>query len=761
MIALPTQCLTGAVKTLGFGLIVGLLGILASSMPFSLRMEEKMGLHLLFILRGACQPPPEAVVVGIDHQSARRLNLPMEIDKWPRQLHAKAVARLSAEGAAVIVFDLIFNDAQTPEADGILADAMRRANNVVLAQALTREYIKVADLKGIPTGYLSLEKVVKPIEPLANAAMAQAPFPLPRIPISLTQYWTFKFSAGDIPTLPVAVFHVYARQAYKDFIRLLQNESPEHTAGLAAPPDGVYTIDQMLQAMNLLRSRFEQQPDLGRRLQHGLELKTEVESAAQTRRQVLSFIDLYQPCNSRYLNFYGPAATIRTIPYHRLVDPPPGARANQKDLDLKGKVVFIGMTESSSWPQAKDGFYTVYSKDDGADISGVEIAASAFANLLENKKVVSPGWPVYLGLILFWGMAATVISFALNAAAAAIVLLSVSAIYLFAATLLFGASGLWLPLAVPFCLQLPLSYLSALGRKYCRLKSDRQNIRAAFGRYLPNPVVDKLTQNINYLQDGGQILYSICLFTDAEKYTCLSETMDPKELTCLMNQYYQAIFEPIKAHDGLILQVVGDSVLSIWTAAFPDARLKAKACAAALGIDASVRQFNAEAKDCKLPTRIGLHAGYILLGNIGAMDHFEYRPVGDIVNTASRLEGLNKYLGTHLLISEEINQDLSGFLTRCMGKFVFVGKSRPNRVYELICGSDSMETQRQRAYQCFGSALEAFHKQSWDAARQSFHQVLDLIGPDGPSMFYLKLCDSYCQTPPEANWDGTIYLKQK
>lgn len=143
------------------------------------------------------------------------------------------------------------------------------------------------------------------------------------------------------------------------------------------------------------------------------------------------------------------------------------------------------------------------------------------------------------------------------------------------------------------------------------------------------------------------------------------------------------------------------------------------------------------------------------------MDHFEYRPVGDIVNTASRLEGLNKYLGTHLLISEEIHQNMEGFITRCMGKFVFIGKSKPIRVYELIGDTDSADMRREEAYYYFSIALEAFYNQAWSAARESFHQVQKLIGPDEPSEFYLKLCDAYCQSSPEPHWDGTIYLKQK
>lgn len=758
---MPVHRLSDELRTFGFAIAIGLLGIFFSAMPFSSTLKERVDLQVLFSLRGTVQPPAEVVLVTIDRQSAARLNLPMQIEKWPRHLHAQAVDRLHKEGAAVIVFDLLFSDPQRPYADQRLAQAMRSARNVVLAQALTRERISVADPNGRLEGFVSIEKLARPIPILADAAVAQAPFPLPKIPIYLTQYWTFKAGAGDLPTLPVVVFHVYAKEAYKEFIRLLTRLYPVCAAAIPAPEGAYYTVDQMLNLTAVLRRIFSQQPYLAGRMRDALDRETHATSENRVGRQIKSLIALYEPHSGRYLNLYGPATTIRTISYYQLIGPPPAVTPIQTALNVSGKVVFIGVTQSISWPQVRDGYYTVYSQRNCEDISGVEIAASALANLLENRDVRCLYWPAYSVVIVMWGIMVALISCRFHPATAAAILLAVCGGYLLGVSIEFSARGLWLPVAVPLAVQLPIAYFGALGRKYCTLKSERRNIRLAFGHYLPNPIVDKLSRNINYLHDGGQILYGVCLLTDAEKYTCLSENMDPKALTCLMNRYYKAVFEPVKAHDGLVLQVVGDSVLAIWSAAHSDARLKTKACAAALDIDAAVRRFNNRSGDCQLPTRIGMHAGYILLGNIGAMDHFEYRPVGDIVNTASRLEGLNKYLGTRLLISEEIYNHLEGFRTRYVGKFVFIGKSKPNLVYELVGLKDSIDLQREEAHHHFSVALNAFHRQAWDAARKSFQQVQALIGPDAPSNFYLKLCDAYSQCSPDADWDGTIYMKQK
>ena len=293
------------------------------------------------------------------------------------------------------------------------------------------------------------------------------------------------------------------------------------------------------------------------------------------------------------------------------------------------------------------------------------------------------------------------------------------------------------------------------------MNQERKNIRKAFGYYLPNRVVDQLAKNIKSLQSEEQMVYSICLFTDAEKYTHISETMDPKSLTRLMNQYYEAIFRPIKANGGVVLQVIGDSVLALWTAPQPDLALNDKACTAALAIAEAVAEFNARSPDYRLPTRIGIHAGYILLGNIGAMDHFEYRPVGDIVNTASRLEGLNKYLGTSILASEQAVPHSGKTLMRCLGDFVFIGKSKPIRVFELLTTEDRCNEQQRAICQAFSRAMGSFRRRSWDDAINGFHLAQNLNGPDGPSRFYLDLCRRYRQAPPADGWDGTIYLDHK
>ena len=156
-----------------------------------------------------------------------------------------------------------------------------------------------------------------------------------------------------------------------------------------------------------------------------------------------------------------------------------------------------------------------------------------------------------------------------------------------------------------------------------------------------------------------------------------------------------------------------------------------------------------------------MHAGHILVGNIGAVDHYEYRPVGDIVNTASRMEGMNKYLGTRILISDQVLQRLDGFYTRRLGSFLPVGKSNPVVVHELLGYLKDISREQQQLCSCFEAGMRAYRMQQWDGAIDAFEQALAIYRADGPSIFYKKRCEGFRQHPPGENWDGTVVMGQK
>lgn len=739
---------------------VGLLGLLISMLPLLSEAEEALGLHLLYRLRGPEKTRSDVVVVGIDNPSAKSLNLPLVPDKWPRTIHARLVDQLSARQAAVIAFDLIFHEPKDALDDQAFAAAIRRANNVLLTQSIDRETMPLAGQEGIQTSRLNIERIISATPVLADAAVGQAPFPLPKVPVKLNQYWRFRPESGNTPTLPVVALHVYAREAFDEFIRLLIAVDGHLAESLPVAPDGRYAVRTIIGMIRPLHALFEKNPSLGSRALEKLAHDPPEQLAPDARRLIRTLINLYRHGNSRYLNLYGPPGTIRTLSYHRLLEPPGAGLSADNPVSLKHTAVFIGQT-ASNWVRANDEFYTVFSGKSGEDISGVEIAATAFANLLEGKTVTPAGPVASSAILLGWGILTAAVSLFFSTVISAAGLVLLNGIYLFAAYVQFKSAGIWYPLVVPLLLQTPVAFISGLAWKYRRARQERENIREAFGHYLPDEIVDRLSANLKALHLGGQVFYGVCLFTDAQNYTTLSETLDPESLTRLMNAYYEAIFRPIKASGGLVLQVVGDSVMALWTASQPQKAIKRAACRAAVEITAAVERFNRQAGPHAMPIRIGIHAGEMLLGNIGAMNHFEYRPVGDIVNTASRLEGLNKFLGTQILVSHEAVEPPDGILTRAVGRFVFKGKSQPVEVNELMPGDKLPRHAQAEVGRHFESGLQAFRLRRWDEAERRFEQVLRIDPTDGPARFYLERGKDFQRLAFSEAWDGSVHLDRK
>jgi len=188
-------------KAVTVGLVTGIVGLVASLVPIALDVEENIGLDLLFKLRGAREAPSDVIIVTMDKVSADNLNLQAEPDKWPRSLHARLIENLVKEGATVIGFDIIFDEARSVEDDNLFAEAIRNAGNVVLCECLKKETVPLTDEDGASKVDLNIERLVPPIPPLARSAIALAPFPLPKVPVKVSQYWTFKTAAGDKPTL--------------------------------------------------------------------------------------------------------------------------------------------------------------------------------------------------------------------------------------------------------------------------------------------------------------------------------------------------------------------------------------------------------------------------------------------------------------------------------------------------------------------------------------------------------------------------------
>ena len=748
-------------KPLLLGVVIAITGLLISFLQFAHDFEEDVGLGLLFKLRGARQAPGDAVVVSIDKDSAAQLNIPENPEKWPRSMHARLVDILSKAGASVVTFDMHFLESRIAEDDKLFAQAISKAGDVVLGDPMVAREIPVSPDGGSYGQEHNIVRVVKPLPILAESAVATAPFVLPRIPFKVNRYWTFQ-SEGALsppPTFPVVAYQLFGMQVYDDFVRLLEKVRPNLSRKLPQSLDESIKTKSVGKLMRDIKDIFESDPALAGQMIDELHRSDSASLDSKGKLMLTTLIKLYGGPNWRYVNYYGPPRTVTTIPYYRALQLGESS-ASGKPVDLKGKAVFVGLSERIL-AERKDSFYTVFSQANGVFIGGVEIAATAFLNMLEDKPVKPVGNYAYLFLIVFWGLLIGIICRVSTIIVGALTLAGLSALYLVGAQYSFATDGTWYPLTIPLFAQTPLAFVGAVLWNYVETNKERQQIRRALAYYVPDEVVDQLAKNIVDIKNSGQMVYGACLFADVAGYTTLSEKMTPQQLSDLMHKYFEATFEPVKKHGGLVVNLKGDSFLAIWKAAHADDNLRRQACLAALDVAKAVHRFNGTVENLNLPTRVGVHSGQIFLGNIGAGDHYEYGPTGDTVNTASRMDGLNKYLGTEVLVSEESVQNVDGLLTRQVGKFMLKGKAQPIVVHELLGRSDEADEKQKKSCAIFAEAIDAFRNQAWDVAAEKFHHAIENSESDGPAHFYLKLCDEYKRTPPGDAWDGVIALEEK
>jgi class 3 adenylate cyclase/CHASE2 domain-containing sensor protein len=468
---------------------------------------------------------------------------------------------------------------------------------------------------------------------------------------------------------------------------------------------------------------------------------------------------------ARYLDFYGPPRTVPTVGYNDVLAAAGQGEAGQAWLyqTFAGRAVFVGVSAAypSEQDRIRDDYQTVFSRTDGLALSGVEIAATAFANLLEDRapRPLTPASQA--GLLLAWAGLLGLLCIALRARYAAALMGLAVAGYVSLAHLRFSATAQWLPLVAPLMVQAPLALFGGVLWHALEEKRERNRLGALVQDLLPAAIVDQLLNRIRSVAPVEQELFGVFIMTDIQGFTTVAEKLTPTDATRMLNDYFALVFPPIERHGGCVGEIVGDAVLAFWLAPSCEAGACRAACLAACEIATLTRRPEMLPGWPPLPTRIGVHGGPLMLARVGASHHHEYQAVGDAANTASRLETLSKHLGTKLLVSEPILAGLDGLLARPMGSFMLAGKSTPVRVWEMMCPAHEASERQHRLCAAFAAALGAYEARRWDEAVAKWTVILNDFPDDGPSRFYLPRARSHAAEPPAADWDAVVRMTAK
>ena len=714
-------------------IFAGLLGALISLTSLGTSLEE-MGLNGFYKLRGPISSPKDVVIISIDKSSARILRLPDDPEKWPRTYYAQLLQKIHLQNPAIIAFNINFAEPRESKDDQLLADMMKH-ENVILSSYLERRTISF-DLKSqFNVNNLSFERVVYPTPLLEDAALGVCPFLLPKTSSSVKQFWVYKASAGGAPTFPTCIFHGSILKRDFKYLHKLSTTAIPNLSTQIAPDYQQLKIRRLVTETALkIYSQFKINPTYLQSFNQLL-AKEDLSQAVKTRLQ--SWANFFDTGNSLYFNHYGKAGAITTIPFYQ---------ALVSDIlhpdTFHNKIILIGYSENIQ-PEKNPGFYTVFSDSAADTVSPIEIAATAVANLLDNSWIKPlPPYQQFL-LTLLWGFCLAVICRCFAYKSVLVIILMACLLNFSLCYQLFRGFNLWLPITIPLLIQAPLVLLVASVFHFQQSNRSHQNMQKAFSFYLPKDVVDKISvqPGDDAMNTYGELRQGVCLATDAGQYTTLSESMDPMTLANLMNKYYAVMFPLVKGNGGIVSDVIGDAMMALWAFSSDQEKPKEAACITAIEIMAAVDRFN-QNQEYNLPTRIGLHYGAMRLGNVGAKEHYEYRAVGDIINTATRIEGLNKLLGTRKLASAEVIQDLPGIVTREMGNFILKGKTRPINIHEIVGKNNTISESWLTLASDFSKALELFKQYQWQEALETFSSICKSFPDDGPTRYYINYLKS-------------------
>ncbi len=741
------------VKGLAVGIATGLIGVVLVLTPLGHHFEENFGLAWLFNRRGTIEPPPNVAVVAINERAAKGLGLPRLPRDWPRSIHGRLIEGLVARGASAIVFDMDFQRAKSAEHDLAFAKAVAEAGRVVLFERLTGKGQPVFDAAGKQVGSIWVEQLIPPIPPLAESAKGVGSFPVPKVQVNVFQFWAFKPSVGDAATMPVVALQVHALGAYDRWRQILEqagatgmDELPRHANDLA----GAAELRKM---MRTLRNQFKSDASLGDRIDKVLSAQYGPASNTAEYSLLKALGRLYAGGDNRYLNFYGPPGSIRTIPYHAVIkgsDP----NIDPAALDFTDKVVFVGFSDLFD-PGQPDRFYTVFTRDDGVDLSGVEIMATAFANLLTDRTLRPSDTLTTVVILFLFGLILGTGVYLLTAVVGVPLALVLAGLYIFGAQTVFNSADTWLPLATPVLVQLPLALFIGLVAQFLLERHRQQVYSKAVSYYLPENVAKELTEKELDPSSLNRVVYGACLATDMSGFTSISETMSPAELASFMNAYFDALAEALKRHQVDVTEFHADTIMCAWTADEPGALDRRNAALASLAVVDAVDRYNAQLEDVDLNARVGLDEGQFYLGHTGGGGRMGYSILGDCANTSARLESLNKHLGTHILATQPVVANADNLLLRPLGRFTLVGKGDPIPIVEILSQTDTATGSQNRLCEHFARALDVFRQQQWAQAAAQFEAILKEYPEDGPSRFYLDRCRDY-QTQAPADEDPTV-----
>jgi adenylate cyclase len=318
--------------------------------------------------------------------------------------------------------------------------------------------------------------------------------------------------------------------------------------------------------------------------------------------------------------------------------------------------------------------------------------------------------------------------------------------------------------------QLPVTSRDEIGQltgSFNRMILELQSkarITDTFGKFVDPRVVATLLGDDAHDTHAAARRASTVFFSDIKAFTALSERLTADVIVRLLNAYFTAVTRVIRERNGIVDKYIGDAVMAFWTPPFAAGESHAEeACLAALAQQATLAEFRRELSNITglrrdvpdFNVRMGLATGEVVVGTIGSDTTKSFTVIGDTVNVASRLEGVNRVYGTSILVSgETMRLAQRAVEAREVDLLLVEGRTEPIRVFELLCVAGALAPEQAELRGVFGEGLAAYRDHRFDDAARKFAESLRIVPDDGPSSTFLHRVEILRATPPAPDWNG-------
>jgi adenylate cyclase len=651
--------------------IVGLVCLFTP--PGFVKLIELKLLDWHAALRGPLAVPPSITVVAIDEKSLEKIGR----WPWPRTTTAELVVRLAQGGAKLITLDLLYNEPDQNSSLLLARDLADRYRQLGLGRAggpaqdfgrVLEDRLTTADTdRALTEAVTATGRVVLPYVFL---------FP----PAPATQ-----LAEEEHRLLNRSRMNVFANRAAENAFQ------PEPAVGVLLPLPGLLTAAAATGHANIFPDRDGAVRSIGLLARFGsgyypsFVLETARLAAGLPRSKVrmtaeqrLDFGTGSIPTDENgfmHLSYYGPQGAFRHLPAADILtaSAPPA---------VDGHLVVVGFTAY--------GLMDVRPTPFDPNMPGIEIHATALANILEGRGLRRLTSMALLEAFVVLALAALspLVLPRMGAAWSTVLLLGVATATVVAAHAAFRAGTL--VVLLPLLAALAVGHVGGITYQVLVEERERRFIKSAFQQYVPGEVVDHLARNHAALAFGGERRAMTILFSDIRGYTTFSERHPPEEVVAVLREYLTAMVEAVFRNKGTLDKFIGDSVMALWGAPLDDPEHALNACRTAIEMQAALERLNAHWADSgreSLQAGIGIASGDVVVGNLGSDQRFSYTVMGDHVNLAARLEGLNKEYQTrrHIIISEDVYEQVRDQVTALpLGSVKVKGKFKAVDIYELV-----------------------------------------------------------------------------